>query len=87
MTKEELQKYDSGFNEGFLYAAQVVSSAIIRNLHNSSTLMLPKDKERFIAEIQLSTKYILQKRKLIPTTYQIMRGEAEEVKLDFNLFD
>lgn len=83
MTPEEIQKFESGFNEGFLYAAQVVASAIIRNLHNSPAIMLPKDRERFIAQIKLST----EKRKLVPTSYQVMRGNAEDVKLDFNIYD
>lgn len=87
MTKEEMQKYDSGFNEGFLYAAQVVASAIIQSINNHPKWMLPNDRKQAVAQIQLTTRYILQKRKLVPTTYQVMRGQAEDVKLDFNLFE
>lgn len=85
MTKEEMQKFESGFNEGFLYAAQVVASAIIRSINNNSRWMLPNDRKQAVAQIQLTTRYILQKRKLVPTTYQVMRGQAEDVKLDFNI--
>lgn len=84
MTKDEMQKYDSGFNEGFLYAAQVVASAIIRTIHNHPKWMLPNDRTQAVAQIRLTTRYILQKRKLVPTTYQVMQG-AEDIKLDFNI--
>ena len=87
MTNEEIQKYDSGFNEGFLYAAQVVASAIIRSINNHPIWMLPSDRKQAVAQIQLTTRYILEKRKLIPTTYQVLRGQAEEVKLDFNILE
>lgn len=85
MTKEEIQKFESGFNEGFLYAAQVVASAIIRSINNNPKWMMPNDRKQAVAQIQLTTRYILQKRKLVPTTYQVMRGQAEDVKLDFNM--
>ena len=85
MTKEEMQKFESGFNEGFLYAAQVVASAIIQSINNHPRWMLPNDRKQAVAQIQLTTRYILQKRKLVPTTYQVMRGQAEDVKLDFNI--
>ena len=85
MTKEEMQKDDSGFNEGFLYAAQVVASAIIRTIHNHPKWMLPNDRTQAVSQIQITTRYILQKRKLVPTTYQVLQGEAEDVKLNFNI--
>ena len=85
MTKEEMQKFESGFNEGFLYAAQVVASAIIRTIQNHPKWMLPNDRTQAVSQIQLTTRYILQKRKLVPTIYQVMRGQAEDVKLDFNI--
>ena len=87
MTKEEMAKFESGFNEGFLYAAQVVASAIIQSINNHPKWMLPNDRKQAVAQIQLTTRYILQKRKLVPTTYQVLRGQAEDVKLDFNLFE
>lgn len=85
MTKEEMQKFESGFNEGFLFAAQVVASAVIRSLNNHPTWMLPGDRRKAVAQIQLTTRFILEKRKLVPTAYQVMRGLAEDVKLDFNM--
>ena len=87
MTKGEMQKYDSGFNEGFLYASQVVAGAIIRIIHNHPEWMLPNDRTQAVAQIQLTTRYILQKRKLIPAAYQVIRGQAEDVELDFNIQD
>lgn len=85
MTKDEIQKYESGFNEGFLYAAQVVASAIIRTIHSHPEWMLTNDRTQAVAQIRLTTRYILQKRKLVPTTYQVIREQAEDVKLDFDI--
>lgn len=85
MTKEEIQKFESGFNEGFLYAAQVVASEIIRCINNHHSWMLPKDREVAKNHIKLTTRFILEKRKLVPTTYQVLRGKAEDVKLDFDI--
>ena len=82
-----MAKFESGFNEGFLYAAQVVASAIIQSINNHPKWMLPNDRKQAVAQIQLTTRYILQKRELGPTTYQVLRGQAEDVKLDFNLFE
>ena len=82
-----MQKYDSGFNEGFLYASQVVAGAIIRTIHNHPEWMMPNDRMQAVAQIQLTTRYILQKRKLIPAAYQVIRGQAEDVELDFNIQD
>lgn len=85
MTQEEMQKYDSGFNEGFLYAAQVVAGAIIQNINNHPSWMLPNYRKEAIAEIKLTTRHILVKRKLVPTYYEVIIEPAKEVKLDFNI--
>lgn len=85
MTKNEMQIYNRGFNEGFLYAAQVVASAIIRSIHLHPEWMLQNDRTNAVAQIQLTTRYILQKRKIIPTKYEIIQGKAKDVKLDFNI--
>lgn len=85
MTKDEMQIYDSGFKEGFLYAAQVVASAIIRSIHSHPEWMLQNDRTNAVAQIQLTTRYILQKRKIVPTKYEVIRGKAKDVKLDFNI--
>lgn len=85
MTKDEIQIYDSGFNEGFLYAAQVVASAIIRSINSHPGWMLNNDRTKAVAQIQLTTRYILQKRKIVPTKYEIIQGKAEDIILDFNM--
>ena len=46
--------------------------------------MLPSDKTQAVAQIKLSTRAILESRKLVPTTYQVLRG-AEDVPLNFDL--
>lgn len=83
MTQEEMQKYESGFNEGVLFATQAVTSLILRTINQNSSWMLPGDRTRANAMIQLTARNFLQKRKLVPSTYAIMRGEVEDVKLDF----
>lgn len=85
MTKEEMQKYESGFNEGVLFAAQATASLILRTINQNGFLMTPGDRTRANATIRLAVRHFLQKRKLIPSTYAVMRGEAEDVKLDFNM--
>lgn len=85
MTKDEMQIYNSGFNEGFLYAAQVVASAIIRSIHNHPDWMLQNYRTQAVAQIKLTTRYILQKRKIVPTKYEVIRGKAKDVNLDFDI--
>lgn len=88
MTKEQQQQkfetFNQGFNEGFLCAAQIVAGNIIREINNRNWI-LPGDKAQASASIRLITRNILERRKIIPTTYQVMRGQAEEVKLDFDM--
>lgn len=78
-----MKKFESGYNEGFFYAAQMVASEVIR-LINNHRWMLPSDKKQAVAQIKLSTRAILESRKLVPTTYQVLRG-AEDVPLNFDL--
>lgn len=85
MTQEELRKYNSGFNEGVLFAAQAVTSLILRNINQHNLWMLPTTRTQANATIQLAVRHFLQKRKLVPSTYDVMRGKAEDVKLDFNM--
>ena len=87
MTQEEISKYDSGFNEGFLYAAQVVASAIIQNINDNPSRMLPNARMAAVADIKLTTRHILQKRVLVPTYYEVIRDPANVVKLDFYLLE
>lgn len=86
MGADDFKKFESGFNEGFLLAAQVVASRILVSINAHPSMMLPSDRERFKAQVKLITRHILEQRKLIPTTYQVLRGEAEEVKLNFQLY-
>ena len=85
MTKEEMQKYESGFNEGVLFATQAVTSLILRTINQHGLWMTPADRTQANATIKLNARYFLQRRKLVPSTYAVLRGEAEDVKLDFNM--
>lgn len=87
MTPEEIKKFESGYNEGFLYAAQVVASHILRSIDQHGSWILPGDRDAVKAQLKLTTRYILERRKLVPTTYQVLTGKAEPVELNFNLFE
>ena len=85
MTKEEMQKYESGFNEGVLFATQAVTSLILRTINQHSLWMTPSDRKQANATIKLNARHFLQKRELVPSHYAVIMGEAEDVKLDFNI--
>lgn len=84
MTEQEFQKYNSGYNEGFFFAAQALASRILRLIDNHPSWMLEPDKRQAKAEIKLVTKYLLQKRRIIPTSYDVITGKAENVEINFN---
>ena len=86
MTNEEkMAAFDSGYNEGFLFAAQAVASRVLRLIYNHPRWMLESDRKAAIAEIKLTTKYCLQKRGVIPSSYKVMIGKAEDVPVHFDL--
>ena len=84
-TSDKIQAFDSGYNEGFFFAAQAVASRILRLIDNHPSWMLEPSRRQAKAEIKLITKHILQKRGIIPSSYQVMTGVAEDVPVDFNL--
>lgn len=86
MTNEEkMQTFESGYREGFYFAAQALASRFIRIIYAHPSWMLEPDRRKAIAETRLTTKSLLEKRGIIPSTYAVMRGEAEEVPVDFNM--
>jgi hypothetical protein len=87
MEDDVFERYQSAYNEGIMFAAQMVASRIIRMMNNGEIKMLPADKTVAIAKVKLSVEYFLAERKIIPTSYEVMRGKAEQVELDFNMKD
>lgn len=85
MTNDEITKFESGYNEGFFYAAQAVASAVLRLIDNHPSWMLNTARIQSKAMIKIETKRILHKRGLIPSSYDVMTGKAEDVPVDFNL--
>lgn len=85
MKKTEIDKFDSGYNEGFFFAAQVVASAVLRLINNHPSWMLEPSRRQANAEIKLLTRRILHRRGLVPSTHQVITGKAEEVPIDFNI--
>ena len=71
MTEEELRKYNSGYNEGFFYAAEVVASTVLRLIRNHPSWMLEPSRRAAVAEIKMATKHILHHRGLIPSSYDV----------------
>jgi len=82
---DEITNFESGYNEGFFFAAQAVASMAIRLINNHPSWMLDPSRKQAIAEIKLATKHILNKRGLIPTSYEVITGKAEDVPVDFDL--
>jgi hypothetical protein len=85
MTQTEIDKFTSGYNEGVLYGVQLATSEILRVLNAHTSWMLPADRTKANAAIRMSAERMLQKRGLIPTTYQVLMGKAEKVELDFDM--
>jgi hypothetical protein len=85
MTQTEIDKFTSGYNEGVLYGVQLATSEILRVLNAHTSWMLPADRTKANAAIRMSAERVLQKRGLIPTTYQVLMGKAEKVELDFDM--
>ena len=85
MESEEVKKYESGFNEGVLFATQAVTSLILRTINQHGSWMLPGDRTQANATIRLVARFFLQRRGLVPSTYDVMRGNTEDVILDFNM--
>lgn len=86
MEKKDFQEaYNKGYSAGYLQAAQEVASTILRLIDNHPSWILPGDRAAVAAEIKMATRHRLQRKGLVPSTYEIMRGRAEDVPLDFNM--
>ena len=84
MTQTEIDKFASGYNEGFMYAVQLMAGEAIRTIHNQPRI-LGVDKKIVTAKIKQKAATILKKRGLIPYSYDVLTGKAENVELDFTL--
>lgn len=84
MTQTEIDKFTSGYNEGFMYAVQLMAGEAIRTIHNQPRI-LGVDKTIVTAKIKQKAATILNKRGLMPYSYDVLTGKAEKVELDFNL--
>lgn len=85
MTEQELQKFESGYNEGIIYAVQVTASEIIRIINTHRSWMLEPHRVAAEAHIKMAAKRILQKRGLMPYEYDVITGKADNMNLDFNM--
>ena len=84
MTQTEIDKFASGYNEGFMYAVQLMAGEAIRTIHNQPRI-LGVDKTIVTAKIKQKAATILKKRGLMPYSHDVLTGKAEKVELDFNL--
>jgi hypothetical protein len=85
MTQEEMQLFDRGHNQGVFYGVQLATSEILRVLDSHERWMLPTDRRQAYAAIKMEAERILQKRGLMPYSYDVLMGKAEKVELDFNM--
>lgn len=83
--KEHFEVYENGYREGFFMAAQQLASTVLRLINNHPSWMLDPERRAAIAEVKLATKHLLVRRGIIPSSYDVIRGKAEEVKLDFDM--
>lgn len=84
-TKEHFEVYENGYREGYFIAAQQVASTVLRLINNHPSWMLDPERRAAIAEVKLATKHLLVRRGIIPNSYDVIRGKAEEVKVDFDM--
>ena len=87
MDNETFRQYEVAYNEGILFAAQAVASRVIRLMNNGGIKMLPTDRVAATAWVRLMTMRFLEDRGVIPSSYDVMTGKAQEVELDFNMLD
>lgn len=83
--KEHFEVYENGYREGFFMAAQQLASTVLRLINNHPSWMLDPERRAAIAEVKLATKHLLVRRGIIPSSYDVIMGKAEEVKLDFDM--
>lgn len=83
--KEHFEVYENGYREGFFMAAQQLASTVLRLINNHPSWMLDPERRAAIAEVKLATKHLLVRRGIIPSSYDVIMGKAEEVKLDFDI--
>ena len=85
MDKQQMEIFDRGYNEGFLFASQAMASRVIRLIMQHPTWMLEPDRRQAIADIKLSAKHMMVRKGVIPSSYKVIMGLAEEVPLDFDM--
>ena len=78
--KEHFEVYENGYREGFYMAAQQLASTVLRLINNHPSWMLDPERRAAIAEVKLATKHLLVRRGIIPSSYDVIMGKAEEVK-------
>ena len=83
--KEYFEVYENGYKEGYFQAAQAVASVILRLIDNHPSWMLKPEREQAKALIKLATKHVLQNRGIIPYSYDVLMGKAEEVPVNFDM--
>ena len=83
--KEHFEVYENGYREGYFMAAQQLASTVLSLINNHPSWMLDPERRAAIADVKLATKHLLVRRGIIPSSYDVIRGKAEEVKLDFDM--
>lgn len=84
MTEEEMRKLEIQFNEGILIGVQAATGKMIEILQQKSGIT-PQALSQTTAEFKLAAQNMLQRRGLIPSRYDVIRGIAEDVPLDFSI--
>lgn len=83
MTNDNIElRLTAAYNDGVLYAVQLMASEALRIVRNKTGL-LNGDRAMLLAQIETSAKRILRRRGLLPNPLDVKRGITENVELNF----
>ena len=84
MTDEEYKRLEANFNEGILLGVQAATGKMIEILQLNPSWTTPRGLAQATAQFKISAYTMLQKRGLVPSRYDVVRGAEEDVQLDFD---
>lgn len=84
MTEEEYRRLEAQFNEGILLGVQAATGKMIELLQLNPSWTTPRGLTQATVQFKISARNMLQKRGLLPSRYDVIRGE-EDIQLDFDI--
>lgn len=84
MTDLEFKRLQANFNEGIMLGVQAATGKMIEILQQKSGIT-PQALSQTTAEFKLAAQNMLQRRGLVPSRYDVLKGNDEDVPLDFSI--